>query len=103
MFFFIEIETQSIQEDHSLEFTCIFKLTPALQNLMSRIYHDKAWANPSYKERFETLLAPEYWLNRRVESAGPATRHMRPFYAMVPAAEKGISISLLRALLLVIE
>jgi hypothetical protein len=39
--------------------------------------------NSSLKQRAERILCPEFWDNRRVETAGPATLHMRPLYASI--------------------
>jgi hypothetical protein len=39
--------------------------------------------NSLLKQKAERILCPEFWDNRRVETAGPATLHMRPLYASI--------------------
>lgn len=51
---------------------------------MLRIYSpDQLTSSPTPNKQAEMLLSPEYWINRRVETAGRATLHMRPFHSHV--------------------
>lgn len=59
------------------------------QKLMMRIHALEQNTNNNV-EKAEVLLSPEYWINRRVESAGPATLHMRPFHSKIPSSERGM-------------
>lgn len=61
-----------------------------MQKLMERIYSPD-FSVVSTSQKPALLLSPEYWINRQVESAGPTTRHMRPFYAPVVVAGQGMS------------
>jgi hypothetical protein len=49
---------------------------------MMKFFDSQPQAKSSLKQA-ERLLCPEFWDNRRVETAGPATLHMRPLYATI--------------------